>query len=97
LKDLRVVIKDGKWKIIKGKEVTAEGTYKIVTLDKEVRHADRTVVKGDDAGKTIKQISKVNGDILTVCAAPAEKERPTTFESKSGTGHILGVWRREKK
>lgn len=95
VKGVRVVTKGDKFTISRDKEVLAEGTYKIVALDKNVRKVDVTATKGKNAGKISKQIYKIEGDTMTVCTAPAEKDRPTEFESKPGTGHILTVLKRE--
>ena len=36
-------------------------------------------------------------DNFKTCWSPAGKERPTTFASKEGSGHLLFVFKREKK
>ncbi len=52
--------------------------------------------RGPDAGKTIRQIIKFEGDMMVVCNGPPDGERPTEFSSESGSGRTLGVWARVK-
>jgi uncharacterized protein (TIGR03067 family) len=42
-------------------------------------------------------IYEIAGDDYKVCFAPPGKDRPKEFSSKPGSGHILQVWKREKK
>lgn len=54
--------------------------------------------KEPDKGKTMRGIYKVEGNKLTLCAAPpgrAAKDRPTTFATK-GTDNVLFVFERAK-
>jgi uncharacterized protein (TIGR03067 family) len=49
-------------------------------------------------GKAWKSIYQLDGDALTICDnAPAlDKDRPTAFEVKSGSGHVLITLKRAK-
>ena len=53
----------------------------------------------DDSGvkneKTKLGIYEIDGNSYKYCLAPAGKPRPTEFTSKKGTGHSLGVSKRE--
>jgi uncharacterized protein (TIGR03067 family) len=42
-------------------------------------------------------IYEITGDDYKVCFAPPGKDRPKEFSSKPGSGHILQIWKREKK
>ena len=42
-------------------------------------------------------IYELEGDSYKVCFAPVGKPRPSEFTSKSGSGNILQVWKREKE
>jgi uncharacterized protein (TIGR03067 family) len=42
-------------------------------------------------------IYEIAGDDYKVCFAPPGKDRPKEFSSKPASGHILQVWKREKK
>ena len=46
--------------------------------------------------KTKLGIYELDGDTYKFCLAPAGKPRPTEFTSKEGSGHSLGVSKREK-
>ena len=54
---------------------------------------DESSVKND---KTKLGIYELDGDTYKYCLAPAGKPQPTEFSSKAGTGHSLGVSKREK-
>lgn len=47
-------------------------------------------------GKTIKGIYRLEGDTLTSCVAEADKDRPTEFVSKPGSGLTVRVFKRVK-
>jgi hypothetical protein len=54
----------------------------------------------DQSGKPEKTklgIYEIDGTVYKYCLAPAGKPRPTEFVSKKGSGHSLGVSKREKK
>ncbi len=57
---------------------------------------DIEIDRGPDAGKTIRQIIKFEGDMMVVCNGPPDGERPTEFSRESGSGRTLGVWARVK-
>jgi hypothetical protein len=46
--------------------------------------------------KGVKGIYEIDGDTLRICVAKKGKERPKTFESKEGSGHVLTVMKRVK-
>ncbi len=71
-----------------------------VTLDptKSPRHMDWTRKAGPNAGKPMHAIYEFTGpDEYRVCFDPSGKERPKEFRTKSGSGHIMHVWKRVKK
>jgi uncharacterized protein (TIGR03067 family) len=59
----------------------------------DFEHAD-----GALAGKSWKGIYRLAGDTLTVCdnAPDVEKERPTAFQAKAGSGYVLITFKRAK-
>jgi uncharacterized protein (TIGR03067 family) len=94
LKDRRLVIKDGTWTRYEGEEVAGTGTFKIVGLEKD--HFKSDFVNKDAPDTVYEDITRVEGDTLTICYAPAGKGRPTVFESKPGSEYRLTVFKREK-
>jgi uncharacterized protein (TIGR03067 family) len=58
---------------------------------------DVTDSEGRFKGQTLKGIYRVEGDELTVCFAKPGEQRPTKFTTRSGTGSLMDVWRREKR
>jgi uncharacterized protein (TIGR03067 family) len=73
----------------------SEGTQKIDPA-KKPRHIDATTTKGEGEGQTYLGIYEIDGDTYKECYASPGRERPTTFDAKEGSGHILFVWKREK-
>ncbi len=53
-----------------------------------------TLDDGPYRGKKIRGIYKVEGDTLTSCVSPLEKEAPPEFSAKAGTGRTLRVFKR---
>lgn len=62
--------------------------------DEFPHQADATVTEGRDAGKTLRQIFKIEGDLLISCVSLPGAERPKEFTSSRGSGHSLSVWLR---
>src|SRR5437660_1667824 len=83
------------WKIIVGDKTVATGKFTIdaAKTPKEIDILDETGTRNE---KTKLGIYELNGDTYKYCLAPAGKPRPTEFTSKPGSGHSLGVSRREK-
>ena len=55
--------------------------------------SDVTFADGELAGQTLRQISKIEGDVLLACIGPRP---PTEFKSHAGSGQTLSVWIRVK-
>lgn len=84
-----------KWLIKVGDKTVATGAFTIDSAKKpkEIDILDQTGVKNE---KTKLGIFELDGDTYKYCLAPAGKPRPTEFTSKAGSGHSLGVMKREK-
>jgi uncharacterized protein (TIGR03067 family) len=76
---------------VDGKDVQ-KGTTK-ADRAKPVATSEVKVSEGYLAGQTLKQISKIEGDVMIACIGV---EEPKEFKSKSGSGHTLSVWIRVK-
>jgi len=70
------------------------GTIKLDATQK-LKHIDSLPDKMPD--KPFLGIYEIEQNRIKVCYAPPGKDRPTTFESKKGSGHSLMIWEREKK
>jgi uncharacterized protein (TIGR03067 family) len=91
----KLAYEGNKWLIKVGDKTVATGIFKIdaTKKPKEIDILDESGAKND---KTKLGIYELDGDSYKYCLAPAGKPRPTEFASKAGTGHSLGVSRREK-
>jgi uncharacterized protein (TIGR03067 family) len=73
-----------------------QGTHKI-DPSKKPKTIDATDTEGPFKGKTVYGIYESDGDTFKVCFAKPGDERPKEFNTKAGTGHIMHVWKKEKK
>jgi uncharacterized protein (TIGR03067 family) len=91
----KLVYDGNMWTIKVGDKAVASGVFKIdaTKKPKEIDILDESGVKND---KTKLGIYELDGDTYKYCLAPAGKDRPTEFASKNGSGHSLGVSKREK-
>ena len=74
-----------------------EGAFRVNAKTKPAA-IDFEHTKGDLKGKSWKGIYALDGDTLTTCdnGPNLDKGRPDTFEAKTGSGHILITFKREK-
>ncbi len=91
----KVAYEGTKWMIKVGDKTVFTGIFKIDSSKKpkEIDFMEESDTKGE---KTKLGIYEIDGDTLRFCLAPAGKPRPTEFTSKAGSGHSLGVMKREK-
>jgi uncharacterized protein (TIGR03067 family) len=78
--------KEGKV-IHKVKWVNLDPTQKTKTVDMDV-------VEGEDKGKTLLAIYRIEGDQFTLCVASPGKDRPTAFSGEVLGGHALMTYSR---
>lgn len=86
---------DGKFTVKFTDGTGGDGTF---TLDptKKPRAVDYTLNYGPDKGKLHEGIYELEGDTLKICRSEPGKPRPTEFATKTDSGHMLLVLRREK-
>ncbi len=74
------------------------GTFTLkIQNAKKLNSIDTTVAEGRDKGAMRLGIYEIRGEELHICEAPPEKDRPTEFSSKEGTGWTLKTFKRVKK
>jgi uncharacterized protein (TIGR03067 family) len=76
-----------------GRKVTG---YKLDPAKKPA-HIDLTPKDGPDKGKTFKGIYELKGDMLRLCFAPPDEDRPAAFSSKKDERFMLFELKRDKK
>jgi uncharacterized protein (TIGR03067 family) len=91
----------------KGKQVELESPHQskekikaTCTLDVSKTPKEMVWVRevGPDAGKPMYAIYEwIDPDQYRICFAPAGKDRPKEFATKTGSGHFLHVWKRVKR
>jgi uncharacterized protein (TIGR03067 family) len=95
-KKITLTIQGNKFVLRKDAVIISEGTMTL-DLTKKPKEIDETITTGPNKGKTFSAIYEIDDEHHKICFAAAGKERPTAFSSVPGSGHLLQVWKREKK
>src|SRR5579871_5818934 len=90
-----LTVANGSYTVTVNGKVYQKGTTK-VDYNTSPRQSDATVEQGPGAGTTLRQIARIEGDVLIACAGRPDGDRPTSFASPPGSGHTLSVWLRVK-
>jgi uncharacterized protein (TIGR03067 family) len=90
------VAKDGETTVTFGDMLLMKAKIKI-DPSKKPKTIDYDVTDGSAKGKTVLGIYEIDGDTVKFCFAAPDKERPTEFKSKEGSGHTLSFWKRKKE
>jgi uncharacterized protein (TIGR03067 family) len=93
---IKLVVMGDKYKVTFGGKVAEQGTGKD-DWTKKPATIDIKPSEGPNQGKTILAIVAIEGDSMKVCYDLEGKERPTSFTTKEGSGHLLIGYEREKK
>jgi uncharacterized protein (TIGR03067 family) len=97
LEDQAIVTMTGDKYVVKvNNETREEGTFKLDPI-KKPKAIDSSATAGPGEGKMLHGIYELKGDDLKICLAIAGKDRPTEFSAGSGSGHMLYVFKRDKK
>lgn len=94
VKKAKLVIKGDTHDVVVGDKVF-KGTQKLDTSKKPME-IDSSDTEGPWKGKTAKGIFDLKDDTFKVCFAAPDKDRPKEFSTKTGTGVLLHVWKKEK-
>jgi uncharacterized protein (TIGR03067 family) len=94
LKDTKLSVKGDKYTLDDGKEKRT-GTFKL-DATKTPKTLDIIADSGPNKGKTLKGIYKIEDGVFTYCVAGPDKDRPTEFSAKEGSGNALAVNKRDK-
>ncbi|MEO8497646.1 MAG: TIGR03067 domain-containing protein [Planctomycetota bacterium] len=86
---------DGTWNLRNGNMEVSQGDSTIDPTQK-LKTIDFTPTKGESKGDRFFGIYELGQNSRKLCFAPAGKERPTEFSSRSGSQHILVTFEREK-
>jgi uncharacterized protein (TIGR03067 family) len=89
-RQIRVVIKAGKHTVYFGDKPIAEGVQFKVDPSKRPKQVEDTLPDG----RKVRGIYELDGDALRSCVAAPDKERPTEFTGKAGSGFTLRVFKR---
>jgi uncharacterized protein (TIGR03067 family) len=93
LKIISLTIKGDQSTFVNGDKMS-KGTYKL-DPSKQPKALDIVLTEGSAKGKTLFAIYDFEGEQLRICYHL--KERPTAFESKTGSANTLQVWKRAKE
>jgi uncharacterized protein (TIGR03067 family) len=96
LKNGKRVFKDGEVTVTLGDMLLMKAK---VTLDpgKKPKAIDYDVTDGLLKGMKQVGIYEIDGDTIKFCFTNPDKDRPTDFTTKEGSGRTLSVWKRAKK
>jgi uncharacterized protein (TIGR03067 family) len=96
LKDAKRVAKDGVSTISLGDMVYMKAKFS-VDPTKKPKAIDYEILEGPTKGKKVLGIYEIDGDKVKFCFAAADKDRPSEFTAKAGSGNTLSVWKRKKE
>jgi uncharacterized protein (TIGR03067 family) len=91
-KNIKVILKDGKYTVKNGDNAVDEGTFEI-NAAKKPKTMDR--VSGQN-GETLLGIYELDGETIKICFAAPDKPRPQELSGKEGEGRQVYVFKRDK-
>ena len=94
VKQTTIVIEDDTFRF---PQLAEDATSKAGTLKLDATKKPKQMDTVSTEKEVMLSIYELEGDSYKVCFAPVGKPRPSEFTSKSGSGNILQVWKREKE
>jgi uncharacterized protein (TIGR03067 family) len=93
VKTAKRVAKDGETTVTIGGSTFLKAKY-TVDPSKKPKTIDYTLTDGPNKGKKQLGIYEIDGDLVKICFASPDAERPTEFTTKADSGRTLSVWKR---
>lgn len=93
---IRLTIQGDRFVLRKDLVVISEGTFKLDPTRKP-KEIDETITFGPNKGKVFQAIYDITDEEHRICFAAAGQERPRSFTSAAGSGHLFQIWKRESK
>jgi len=90
---LRLTLTSDRYKTEKGSDVLFDSTYSVDDKTKP-KQINMIGTEGALRGKEAQGIYSLEGDTLRICYTMPGDQRPTSFESASGSKAFLVVWKR---
>ena len=93
---ITLVVKDGEYRMYVLSDANRQLHLRLFTADLKLDPASKsfelTVKDGDKKGQKRHGICEVTDGQLKICYGPAEKPRPSKFESPPGSEYFLETW-----
>ena|SRR5689334_7681903 len=90
---LRLTLTSDRYKTEKGSEVLFDSTYSVDDKTKP-KQINMIGTEGALRGKEAQGIYSLEGDTLRICYTMPGEQRPTNFDSATGSKAFLVVWKR---
>lgn len=95
-KGSKLTIKGDKVTMTSPGDAVYQGVFKF-DLSHKPKRLDLSFTDGPEKGNTSLGIYEIDGETFKVCLGLTGKPRPQEFVTKAGSGHVLEVWKKEKK
>lgn len=84
----QVIIKGNSYHVVDGNRTIQRGTFRLDPAARPKR-IDTMPADGPNQGEVDRGIYELDGGTLQLCHSPPDKDRPTEFSAKEGTGRWL--------
>lgn len=98
---LTLVVKGAEYRMYNLSDAVKQEYVRLFTADLKFdgdgKNFEMTIKEGHEKSKKVHGIYEWTGPNFRICYGPADKSRPTKFETTVGSGHFLETWKPEKK